>query len=627
MKYSIRFTCANLLIALALSACGWDGGGGGSATAPPPLLPAVPTGVSATGRDGNNLISWTSFSPASGVTSYNVYWSTTAGVNETNGTKIPFVKNPWAHTGLPNDGTAYYYVVTAVNINGESVVSAQVSATPAAAAAAVDPLYADQWHLDNTGILGGIAGEDINVDTVWATYKGTGIRIAVVDNGLEIGHEDLASNIAATGLSYNYLNGGSDPTEDPLDITPGNGHGTAVAGIAASRDLNGLGGRGVAPLANMVGYNFLQNGTVSNEADAATRGSPNVHVNTNSWGPTDGNGTLDASSTAWRSAITTGLTNGRGGLGTIYTWAAGNGAPVDNSNYDGYANNRGVIAVAAVHHDGIKSSYSEQGANLWVSAPAGEFCNTRTITTTDRTGGTVGFNLTGSLGDYGDPASAYANGNRNYTRCMNGTSAATPVVAGVVALMLEANPLLGWRDVRLILAQSARRNDTLDAGWVTAPAPYAEFNHKYGFGVIDAQAAVTLASTWVNIGPELTFTTPLSSPTVAIPDNDAVTGVSNPIAVADSGITSIEFVEITFSALDHPRSGDLEITLTSPTGAVSRLAETHACSSCTPHNGWIFGSARHLGEGADGNWTLTVKDLVTDDTGTFQSWRLKFYGR
>jgi kexin len=193
--------------------------------------------------------------------------------------------------------------------------------------------------------------------------------------------------------------------------------------------------------------------------------------------------------------------------------------------------------------------------------------------------------------------------------------------------MLEANPLLGWRDVRLILAQSARRNNTLDAGWVSAPAPYDEYHHKYGFGVVDAQAAVTLASTWVNIGPELTFTTPLSSPTVAIPDNDAVTGESNSITVAASGITSIEFVEITFSALDHPRSGDLEITLTSPTGAVSRLAETHACSPCTPHNGWIFGSARHLGEGADGNWTLTVKDLATGSTGTFQSWRLKFYGR
>jgi len=638
MKYSIRSPFAGLLVALFLSACG-SGGGGGGGSAPIPVPPAAPTGVTATARDANNLISWTSLPTPNSVTSYNVYWSTSAGVNKSNGTKVAFAKNPWPHTGLANDGTAYYYVVTAVSISGESAESAQVSASPAAAAAAADPLYyPDQWHLFNDGTLGGTSGEDLNVVPAWVTYKGTGIRIAVVDDGLEIGHEDLASNIAATGLSYNYLNGSSDPT--------GGEHGTAVAGIAASRDLNGLGGRGVAPLANMVGYNLLQNGTVSNSADSATRGSPNVHINTNSWGPPDGYGTLDASNTVWRSAISTGLTSGRSGLGTIYTWAAGNGAPVDNSNYDGYANNRGVIAVAALYHDGIKSSYSEPGANIWVSAYGGEFCiSTRAITTTDRTGGAAGYNLTGTLGDYGDPASPYAAGNRNYTRCMNGTSAATPEVAGVVALMLEANPLLGWRDVRLILAQSARQNHPTDAaywlpapapagsGWLPAAAPFGSFNHKYGFGVVDAQAAVTLATGWANVGAEVVTPVPiLSSPTLSIPDFDPAVGAPNPgvnntINIAASGITSIEFIEITFNALDHARSGDLEITLTSPAGNVSRLAETHTCSSCSLYNGWVFGSARHLGEAADGAWTLTVRDLRVGNVGTFQSWALKFYGR
>jgi len=623
MKHSIRILCSSLLMAFILSACG-----GGSASAPPPPpAPTVPTGVSATGRDGNNLISWAALPNASGVTSYNVYWSATTGVTKATGTKIAFAVNPWAHTGLVN-GSTFYYVVTAVSLSGEGAESAQVSAMPAAAVVVADPLYVDQWHLLNDGSLGGTPGEDINVAPVWATYKGTGIRIAVVDDGLEIAHEDLASNVAATGLSFSYENGGTDPTSGE--------HGTLVAGIAASRDLNGLGGRGVAPRANMVGYNLLQAYNLSNEADAATRGSPNVHINTNSWGPPDNLGTLGETNMTWRSAITTGLSSGRGGLGTIYTWAAGNGGGVvattcptgcDNSNYDGYANNRGVIAVAAVAHNGIKSSYSEQGANLWVSAYGGEYCNTRTITTTDRTGGAVGLNVTGTLGDYGDPASAYFAGNRNYTRCMNGTSAATPEVAGVVALMLEASPLLGWRDVRLILAQSARMNDAIDPGWTTSvTTPVYNFNHKYGFGVVDAQAAVTLASTWVNVGPELTFTTPLSSPTVAIPDFPAA-GVSNTINVASSGIANIEFIEITFSALDHTHSGDLEITLTSPAGTISRLAELHACSPCTAHNGWVFGSARHLGEVANGVWTLTVTDLVTGNVGTFQSWRLKFYGR
>jgi kexin len=198
----------------------------------------------------------------------------------------------------------------------------------------------------------------------------------------------------------------------------------------------------------------------------------------------------------------------------------------------------------------------------------------------------------------------------------------------VIALMLEANPNLGWRDVRLILAQSARKNDAADPGWtLSTTTPAYNFNHKYGFGVVNAQAAVALAPAWTNVGPELTSTTALASPGLPIPDNDPTTGVSNTINVAGSGIANIEFIEITFSAANHTFSGDLDIALTSPAGTVSQLSIAHNCAPCTAYSGWVFGSARHLGEAANGNWTLTVKDLGPLDTGTFQSWGLKFYGR
>jgi proprotein convertase subtilisin/kexin type 2 len=622
-----------LLASLFLTSCG---GGGGAPTAPP-----MPANVKATARDANNLIGWTA---VSGATSYNVYWSNTSGVNKTNGTKINLANNPQAHTGLADGTTTYYYVVTALNAGGESAESVQVSATPAAATPGPDLLYPDQWHLKNIGQAGangvpGVSGEDMNVEPVWLAatpHKGNGIRIAVVDEGLEIGHEDLAANIAATGLSYNYLTGSTDPTNDPTDVSPGNGHGTAVAGIAAARDLNGLGGSGAAPRANLVGYNLLQNQTASNEADAMTRDSPNVHIYSNSWGPPDGTGTLDAPSNLWRTAIDKGLISGRSGLGAIYIWAAGNGgngsgSPIDNSNYDGYANYRSVIAVTAVNDQGKQSSYSEPGANIWISAPGGEFCNTHAITTTDRTGA-VGLNPPDPTYGYNDYPYT------SYTKCMNGTSSATPGVAGVVALMLQANPTLGWRDVRLILAQSARKNDATDTvGWgVTGGTPVYHFNHKYGFGVVDAAAAVTLASplNWTNVGPQLISTTFSASPNQPIRDYPG-TAVSSSINVAKSGITSIEYIEITFSATDHPYAGDLAITLTSPSGTVSQLSETHPCldatgnvlATCPPYNGWVFGSARHLGEKADGLWTLTVIDGAAKDTGTFQSWGLKFYGR
>lgn len=626
---------AGLLVLLTLSSCG----GHGSTT----TVPAAPANVSAMGRDGNNLIGWTT---VSGATFYNVYWSTTPGVSKANGTKIASVYTPAAHTGLTN-GQIYYYVVTAVAPGGESAESAESSATPTPVPETPDPLYGDQWHLMNTGQPGadgasGVPHEDINVEPVWATYKGNEVRIAIVDDGLEIGHEDLASNIAPTGLSYNYVTGSSDPTNDPTDLT--SGHGTEVAGIAAARDLNGQGGRGVAPRANLVGYNVLQKLTASNEADAMTRGSPEVYISSNSWGAPD-NADLHPSLSVWRSAIDTGLATGRNGFGTIYTWAAGNGGngsgpPVDNSNYDGQANYRGVIAVAAVNDQGKQSSYSEPGANIWISAPGGEFCNTHTITTTDRTGD-AGENPTAPslvLLGYVDYTSSIVP-NHNYTKCMNGTSAATPQVAGVVALMLQANPNLTSRDVRLILAQSARQNDPSDAGWRTgAAAPHYHFNHKYGFGVVDAQAAVTLASNWPSVGPQSSqLTYPLApllhSPNKAIPDSPADgtpgTPVSDTITVAGSGITSIEYIEVTFSAADHTYAGDLAITLTSPSGTVSQLSETHVCQtgSCTAYSGWVFGSARHLGEAADGDWKLTVQDGAPADTGTFQSWGLTFYGR
>ncbi len=478
-----------------------------------------------------------------------------------------------------------------------------------------DPFYLYQWHLNNTGQTCGTPGEDIHVTSVWNTYKGSGVRVALVDDGLEIAHPDLTANvITGSSGSYDYrVPGYGDPT--------GGAHGTSVAGVVAARDLNNYGVRGVAPRASVVGYNLLQALTSSNEADAMTRDRSINSISSNSWGAPDGNGTLDAPDNLWRSAILDGLQNGRGGRGLIYIWAGGNGAPIDNSNYDGQANNRGVIAVAATNDVGTQTSYSERGANLWVSAPAGETCG-NAIVTTDRSGN-GGYNPLQTGGsDFAD---------HDYTKCFNGTSAAAPVVSGVVALMLEANPALTWRDVRLILAQSARKNDATNSEWTSgalSPAGTAyHFNHKYGFGVIDAQAAVTLANAWTNVGSELTSPTTTATPNLAIPDNDC-NGVSNTVTVSGSGINKIEWVEITFSAADHTYSGDLDITLTSPSGAVSQLAEMHSCpAGCTAYSAWIFGSARHLGEAADGNWTLTVKDEAAQDVGTFQSWSLKFYGR
>lgn len=642
MKASCRLLFPLLISAnILLTACGGSSSSSVATTAPP----AAPTGLTATAYDSYVLLN---ADPATDATGYNLYWSTASGVTPTSGAKIVVGSTPQAHTGL-NNNTEYFYVVTAVNAGGESAASAQASATPLAVTTSADPLNADplyihQWHLKNTSQLGGTINEDMNVEPVWLAtvpIKGEGVRIAVVDDGLEIGHEDLASNMASNELSYNYVTGSNDPTNDATDLS--SGHGTAVAGIIAARDLNNIGVRGVAPRAKLVGYNFLQNSTSLNEVDAMTRNAADVSISSNSWGATDGTGELEASSSLWRTAINTGLVTGRGGKGTIYTWAAGNGRNgsaacpgcSDYSNYDGRANNRGVIAVAAVNDQGLQSYYSESGANLWVSAPGGEYCDTHTITTTDRTG-TAGINTSITAG-----ASDYSS--QNYTQCMNGTSSATPGVAGVVALMLAANPTLGWRDVRIILAQTARMNNPTDSGWILTlgtQTPKYWFSHKYGFGVVDAAEAVIMAKTWPLItGAELEHDSAVVTPNVVIPDATSVGGVitsgaskSSLINVTSSNINSIEFVEITFTATNTPYSGDLGVTLESPNGTVSELAVPHLCGgvsgACTStYSGWVFGSARHLGEAANGDWILTVKDGIPGGTeGTFLSWKLKFYG-
>jgi subtilisin-like proprotein convertase family protein len=594
-----------------LASC--DGGGNGGP-------PSVPTGLIATPDNQQIILSW---NPVPGASSFNIHmattnwtaWSTTLSGATQNST---FTCCRFPNIGLTN-GTLYWFAVTAVNGNGESSESVHVSASPSLAG---DPLFLDQWHLQNTGQVGGTPGEDLNVIPVWITgLKGEGIRIAVVDDGMEITHEDLAANVDA-GLSYNYCDGSFNPTLCGSDTTASE-HGTAVAGLISARDLDGVGGRGVAPRANIIGYNVLESMTLSNQADAMTRNGNSVDISSNSWGAPDGTGLLTSTSMTWRDAVGTGISVGRGGRGTVYIFAAGNGGPNENSNYDGYANNRAVMAICAVGDNGVHADYSEQGANLWVCAPSlGN--NNHAVTTTDRTG-SLGYNNDGTLN--------YPN--TNYTNAFGGTSASVPMTSGVVALMLQANPNLGWRDVRLILAQTARKNNSADPDWTTNGTGI-HINHKYGFGVINADAAVTAAGSWLNVGPEITHITPLKSVNLAIPDNDT-TGRSDTIIVSGSNINNIEFIEVTFSASDHTYFGDLEITLTNDTtGTVSRLAETHACTNadtgapinCPPsYNSWVFGTARHLGESANGSWKLTVKDQAPRDTGTFQSWQLKFYGR
>ncbi len=454
-----------------------------------------------------------------------------------------------------------------------------------------DPLFSDQWHLDST------ISSNVDITGVWDTYKGsTNEIIAIVDDGVEINHEDLAANVLA-GKSWDFVDGDSDPSPATVD----DNHGTACAGIAVARGFNGQGIAGAAPFSSFVAHRLLGAETDANTASALTLNSQLIDIYSNSWGPHD-DPHLEGPGPLTEDAIATGAAAGRGGLGNIFVWAGGNGeAERDNSNFDGYANSRYTVAVAASDNNGEQAPYSEQGANILINAPSDG--GSKRITTTDRTG---------SDGYWYN----------NYYSYFGGTSSSTALVSGIIALMLEANPSLTWRDVQHILMFTADHNDPTDDDWTANGAGYL-INHKYGFGRINAIRAVEESISWISAGPEVSVQES-SSPNLPIPDSD-YTGITDTISIPSD--INIEFVEIYFTSSDHPSWGDLEIILTSPEGTTSVLSKTNATvSSNTPYSNWRFGSVRHFAESSMGDWRLTVRDAYTGDVGTFQSWTLKIYG-
>ena len=488
----------------------------------------------------------------------------------------------------------------AIRIFEDDTMNDVVSTCLSLTAPFTDPLSGCHWNLRNRGQLGGTSGEDIRVEDVWnGGNMGAGIGVAVVDAGLHEAHPDLTDNVDTTR--------GHDYTEDGDGLLhPFNSHGTSVAGVIAARD-NTIGGRGVAPRATVYGYNLLLSEVDEDDADAMTLNMATTGVSNNSWGNPEGPG-LDAVAGTWEMAIDTGVETGYGGKGVVYVWAGGNGHPYDNSNFGGYTNYYGVTAVCSVDDRGRRVGDSEMGANLWICAPS-------------RGAGRPPILTTYNYGRYGG---------------FGGTSAAAPTVAGVVALVRAANTALTWRDVKLILAASARKNHTSNSGWRTGASKYGatgryNFNHEYGFGVVDAKAAVDLADGWENLPPFIETDPVEATPDLSIPDATTTPGATESSTVTiGTEVEFIEFVEV-IADFDAPAFRDLQVELVSPSNAVSTLAVPWPAldrdgSTFGIDADYRFGSARHLGENPAGTWRLRVTDHLAADTATLKSWSLKIYG-
>lgn len=486
---------------------------------------------------------------------------------------------------------------------------AQVSRQMHSRAVPNDTLFSAQWHLRNTGQFGGTSGIDVNPLNAWNTYRGSGVTIGILDDGVDATHPDLAPNIAAS-LGYDF----NDRDAIPLpSLKNGDFHGTSAAGVAAARGFNGLGVCGVAPLAKIASLRLIAKpSTDAQEASAFAFRNEAIAIKSNSWGPDD-IGTIDGPGRLGKLMLQKAALQGRGGLGTIFVWAGGNGRQEnDNSNYDGYANSIYTIAVGAVGDDGIQADYSESGANLVVCAPS-DTEGGRPITSTD---------IAGPHGYNHDEDSGFEPSDEDYTGSFGGTSAACPAVAGVVALMLQANSDLKWNDVQSILIRTARKNNSSSSDWKTNDAGLS-FNHKYGAGLVDAKAAVDMALAWVGSPGTLTQSVAAANLPRVIPDNNSG-GVEIPLAVT-SEITSLEHVVLTFSAT-HRYRGDLRIVLRAPSGFESVLAEQRDEDPGRNYRAWEFSSVRHWGENPNGTWILKVSDGYPGDTGKVTAVALTLYG-
>ncbi|MBK9138689.1 MAG: S8 family serine peptidase [Verrucomicrobia bacterium] len=357
-----------------------------------------------------------------------------------------------------------------------------------------DPSFGQAWHLEQRAPLTGHpVGTDLNARGAWPLSRGSGVLVAVGDDGVDLPHPDLLERVIGAP-HFNFLAGSTNGNHPANSLE----HGTAVAGLLAATGDNRQGALGVAPQALLASWViFGAGGSLADEDQVARMfeyALDQVSVQNHSWGNA-GEEQLPLSAVE-SAAIEAAVTRGRGGKGVVMVRAAGNErTALNDANDDGYANDPRVITVGAVRNNGRATSYSTPGACVLVAAPSGDdsvqlpggLTNFPSLFTTDRRA-TLGYNRasTDSGGDYGSGATGFS-----------GTSGSTPQVSGVVALMLAANPELALRDVQQALLLSARQTDSADPAVRTNGAGL-RVSHNTGYGVPDAGLAVRLARQWSN---------------------------------------------------------------------------------------------------------------------------------
>ncbi|VDD93671.1 unnamed protein product [Enterobius vermicularis] len=511
-----------------------------------------------------------------------------------------------------------------------------------------DPLWPLQWQLHDSRF-----GQrtDMNVIGAWKLgYTGKGVVVSILDDGIQHNHTDLVDNYDAKG-SYDL----NDDDPDPMPTFDNhNRHGTRCAGEVAMAANNSICGVGVAYHAGISGVRMLD-GKITDrvESEALNHGIDHVDVYSASWGPNDDGKTVEGPGRLAQAALQRGIKEGRQGKGSIYVWASGNGGHKgDDCDCDGYTDSIYTFSVGFSFLDGLLRliptdtlrcisnkqlrlitlkkkivKFLKSDCALKVSSAAhdgsfpwyGEMCAS-TLTTTYSTG-------------FDDRRMIVTTDIKNAcTTDHSGTSASAPLAAGIIALGLQANPSLTWRDVQHIAVWTSEPSPLLhNEGW-NKNSVGLYVNTRFGFGIMNAMEFVQAAKDWKNVPKQLICTTVFPTFTKrSLSDINGTTVAFRTDACEgeDNEINYLEHVQLVLD-ITYPVRGHLAIYLTSPNGTKTQLLSVRReDKSKAGFRSWPFMSVHSWGEEGKGRWQLEVNDrsgIQNGNQGSVNNITLILYG-
>ncbi|XP_054858288.1 furin [Eublepharis macularius] len=458
-----------------------------------------------------------------------------------------------------------------------------------------DPKFPQQWYLSNGN------RRDLNVWEAWQQgYTGRGIVVSILDDGIEKNHPDLEANYDPAA-SFDVNDQDSDPQPRYTQMND-NRHGTRCAGEVAAVANNGICGVGVAYNAKIGGVRMLD-GEVTDAVEAQSLGlNPHhIHIYSASWGPEDDGKTVDGPARLAEEAFYRGVSQGRNGLGSIFVWASGNGGREhDSCNCDGYTNSIYTLSISSTTQSGNVPWYSEACSSTLATTYSSGSQNEKQIVTTDL--------------------------RQKCTESHTGTSASAPLAAGIIALALEANKNLTWRDMQHLVVRTSKPAHLNTNDWAVNGVG-RKVSHSYGYGLLDAGAMVALAKNWTSVGPQRKCVVDILLEPRDIGKRldvrqrvDACHGKAN-------FISELEHVQARLT-LSYNRRGDLAIHLVSPMGTRSTLlaARPHDYSA-DGFNDWAFMTTHSWDEDPAGDWVLEIENTSeANNYGTLTKFTLVLYG-